>query len=349
MRVLPFTLAALVAFSIPVTGQNAHPHIMGEVFIVTAGGDNKVLGRVEVAAYKPEEVEAAFKTVDEEITATQPVMENLSKQAEKVADDAQKELLNELPLDYQQEFLKEEIAEDESMAPVESEAAIQTLEDGALGDKVRALAAEYAKARDNEWQASMADEYTKSTCKYYAHLPTPIGSVKTDSQGKYDLPLPSSAPVVLAAHTTRQAGENTEDYFWIVNCDPSKSDEMTLSNDNLASSGAKESVVKTTGVEWIGERGMPIFEAALAKAKDQAKESEEQARKTLMDRYRANPLSAQNDAIRLYPDLGKAGTPLNKEFTARYKLYKTSKPEFFTDPDWPIRLAKESADATPAK
>jgi hypothetical protein len=51
--------------------------------------------------------------------------------------------------------------------------------------------------------------------------------------------------------------------------------------------------------------------------------------------------AAQCEAIRRYPDLGVAGTNLNREFVVRYKAYKQSKPEFFESPDWPIRLAEE--------
>jgi hypothetical protein len=45
------------------------------------------------------------------------------------------------------------------------------------------------------------------------------------------------------------------------------------------------------------------------------------------------------EAVALYPELGVAGTAVNREFVRRYKLYRTINPAFFAEPDWPIRLA----------
>ncbi len=50
------------------------------------------------------------------------------------------------------------------------------------------------------------------------------------------------------------------------------------------------------------------------------------------------------EALRLYPALGTANTPLNNEFVARYNRYRQDRPEFFRDPSWPLILAKECAD-----
>ncbi len=68
-----------------------------------------------------------------------------------------------------------------------------------------------------------------------------------------------------------------------------------------------------------------------------------------MEAYRLHPEAAQADAIRLYPDLGTMGTPLNTEFTNRYRNYRISNPRYFALPDWPIRLAKECADSLAGK
>jgi hypothetical protein len=55
--------------------------------------------------------------------------------------------------------------------------------------------------------------------------------------------------------------------------------------------------------------------------------------------------SAQRKAIALYPDLAVAKSPLNTEFVSRYRRYKVQNPDYFIDPDWPTKLAKESAEA----
>ena len=56
-------------------------------------------------------------------------------------------------------------------------------------------------------------------------------------------------------------------------------------------------------------------------------------------------LEAQKRAMAIYPTLGVAGSPLNREFVARHKRYQTEKPDFFTDPEWPTKLATECAQA----
>ena len=52
---------------------------------------------------------------------------------------------------------------------------------------------------------------------------------------------------------------------------------------------------------------------------------------------------SQKEAVARYPNLGVAGSALNKEYVARLKRYQAEKREFFTEPDWPMRLAKEIA------
>lgn len=51
------------------------------------------------------------------------------------------------------------------------------------------------------------------------------------------------------------------------------------------------------------------------------------------------------EALRLYPDLGVANSPLNREFVARYRSYQRLQPDFFQDPAWPVILVKECAAA----
>jgi hypothetical protein len=56
-------------------------------------------------------------------------------------------------------------------------------------------------------------------------------------------------------------------------------------------------------------------------------------------------LEAQKRAMAVFPALAVPGSPLNREFVARYNRYRTEKPDFFTDPEWPTKLAAECAQA----
>ena len=62
-----------------------------------------------------------------------------------------------------------------------------------------------------------------------------------------------------------------------------------------------------------------------------------------------DPQLAQKIALQRYPDLGVAESALNKEFIARMKRYEIEKKEFFSEPDWPIRLAAERNEDLTAK
>jgi MFS family permease len=54
---------------------------------------------------------------------------------------------------------------------------------------------------------------------------------------------------------------------------------------------------------------------------------------------------AQREAVRRFPQLGVAGSAFNREFLARAARYRTEKPAYFQDVQWPLHLAQE-CDAT---
>lgn len=56
-------------------------------------------------------------------------------------------------------------------------------------------------------------------------------------------------------------------------------------------------------------------------------------------------MTPQQLAINLYPDLAKPESALNKEFLRRVKEYQQSQKSYFSDPQWPTKLARESWEA----
>ena len=79
----------------------------------------------------------------------------------------------------------------------------------------------------------------------------------------------------------------------------------------------------------------------MQKKSEKAQQAEEGDRQDLLAMFRKNPDAAQRYAVGRFPELGIAGSPLNKEYIARLQRYQHEKKEFFTEPDWPLRLAKE--------
>jgi hypothetical protein len=88
-----------------------------------------------------------------------------------------------------------------------------------------------------------------SVTRYFSSLPPPVSSVKTDADGKFSIPLHRSTTVVLAASATRRLPEKTENYYWLVtvSLDGQPSKRIFLSNDNLATSDSKDSLVHVVG------------------------------------------------------------------------------------------------------
>ncbi|HWL53881.1 MAG TPA: hypothetical protein VNQ90_15685 [Chthoniobacteraceae bacterium] len=76
-------------------------------------------------------------------------------------------------------------------------------------------------------------------------------------------------------------------------------------------------------------------------AQKRIKEEREQARQAKLAIYREYPELAQRHAVERLPEIGRAGTPENEEFLKRTARYRAEKPDFFNEPDWPIRLAEE--------
>jgi hypothetical protein len=80
---------------------------------------------------------------------------------------------------------------------------------------------------------------------YFASLPPPVTSVKTDADGKFSIPIDRKAEVVLAASATRRLPNKTENYYWLVkvSLDGQPNKRIFLSNDNLATSDSKDSLL----------------------------------------------------------------------------------------------------------
>ena len=195
--------------------------------------------------------------------------------------------------------------------------------------------------------------YPLSAIYYYSDLPEPLRTTKTDADRKFTFKLPNGA-YVLVASSSRNAGVNVigdesfprkEFYYWMVKVDSSSDQMIMLANDNLSSSGSPDSLISAQDYDSGAAEDIPALAAFIRDQKEQARQAQLQV-------YRNDPQAAQRKAIQLYPALAVAGSLLNNEFVTRMKRYQKENPDFFIDPDWPIRLAKECAasiDAPPAQ
>jgi hypothetical protein len=61
---------------------------------------------------------------------------------------------------------------------------------------------------------------------------------------------------------------------------------------------------------------------------------------SLAEERRFREEQSKREAVSLYPELGVAGTAVNREYVRRYRLYQSVNPAFFDEADWPKRLAE---------
>jgi hypothetical protein len=59
--------------------------------------------------------------------------------------------------------------------------------------------------------------------------------------------------------------------------------------------------------------------------------------------HRWTEAEARAEAVRRYPQLGIANSPMNKAFIERYNQLKLEASDYLQSPDWPLRLAAEVA------
>lgn len=210
------------------------------VFIVTEGAQNVRLGLVEVRILSIEETKSSIaKTkaqADREIARLQPQLKN-AMQAFATAE------------------IKEKAREAETQA---TERAYRAALDGDGGNLEETEEASHAAlhrlevafatmeaARKTSVALDKSVRSWKSGEVYFGGLPPPTASFKTDADGKFSIPLDRNAKVVLAASATRRLLSKTENYYWLVtvSLDDQPSKRMFLSNDNLATSDAQDSLV----------------------------------------------------------------------------------------------------------
>lgn len=186
----------------------------GDVFIVTQGAENVKLGLVEIRVLPYEEtktsVAATRAQVEREVANLLPKLV-AARDALASADRAVKNSYGaEVSLKRFNVALDARTSAQSALAPLEEQA--------------------------QRWN---------SCVPYFASLPPPVTAVKTDADGKFSIPLDRTATVVLAANATRHLLKKTETHCWLVtvSLDGQPNKRIFLSNDNLATTDSKDSLV----------------------------------------------------------------------------------------------------------
>jgi hypothetical protein len=205
----------------------------GQVFIVTAGGPAIKLALVQVAAVSQSDIQKHIADID----AT------LAEERAKI-DATVAELTQAIQRDRR------------SLGPAKWEGG-----KGGFGwwmmrgpgrgkngasewPKFHAIEQRLAKNEERVSEPRSRQKYLYSAAPYLAALPAAVETAKTDADGRFQLSIPDEGDYVLVATASRVILDITERYCWMVKVDR-RASKITLSNDNLTTSGGSESIITT--------------------------------------------------------------------------------------------------------
>ena len=192
--------------------------VTGSVFIVTKGKENIKLGLVQVTAIPEQAVLGHLQRLQD------------LKRARGDDGDAAKRLSREIELKKRM------------MDYLPFGATAET--NRQLREELKQLLAEGFLENDARVLARAADLPISAKKLIFHDLPAAVAVAPTDADGKFTMRLPADTPVVLAAHSSREVGNTTEEYYWLCRFSALNSDKpILLSNQNLLSDDLIESVL----------------------------------------------------------------------------------------------------------
>jgi len=113
-------------------------------------------------------------------------------------------------------------------------------------DAFKPLVEEAAREKSDSYYQRIRgmSAFPLSAFYYFTELPIAHQWTKTDGDGKFSFKVPSGSYALIAI-SSREAGTNTEFYWWMVRATVAADTKVMLANDNLSSSGSTESLVHT--------------------------------------------------------------------------------------------------------
>ena len=201
--------------------------LSGEVFIVTKGGQNYKLGLVPISLFSNE--------------AIQPYLDEKKKVA--AAELARlKPLVTAAKSDSDRKEIAERAAFDAYLNADYSSPNRNKL------DAAHKLAQDQAsKAQSAYFELIRQQSRYLSGHFYFSDFPKPLVTSQTNADGRFTIEIPAKGEFVVAANAKRSVGDSTERYFWLikVSLDGDAKKAIMLSNNNLTSESAPDSLIQT--------------------------------------------------------------------------------------------------------
>jgi hypothetical protein len=239
----------------PTVNGSQDGELSGEVFIVTKGAQNFKLGLVTVVVIPEADIQQFIEhkrvttatLIKEQETALQAEGDAIASSRKAIAEGeaaipAAKKAAYAASLKYMEvvDWENPEIGKKE-----QQEQRMHEQEAKDQQERVTARRKELGKQQGNFERLQAARNYLQSSEYYFLDMPAGITSAKTNADGLFMMTIPRQGRFALAAHASRQVMDATEQYYWLVwtSLDGAATKRVMLSNDNLTTAVARESVI----------------------------------------------------------------------------------------------------------
>ena len=218
--------------------------VKGEIFIVTAGHESVKLGLVEIGAFQAAGLNALIESVKKKIAEQEAQLAPISNAADKLESSAKQE-----DEDATHKWIYQG---KERFRAISDRASTLWIDSSKLASRVKSHS-----------------KYLQPAMPFFEVLPQPVAASKSDSDGKFTMKLPSSGEIVLCAAADRKVGESTEHYYWMVKVTGNADAPITLSNHNLATSDAPESLIRVAEDSGVKAGSLEDLRSELNKLENQ--------------------------------------------------------------------------------
>ena len=205
------------------------------MFIVTRGGPAIKLALVQVAVFRKADIETRVHDTDSRLAGERAKADAEVSEASQSLQLAKRAVAGGLG-----EWMKRE-AETHGRE-TNTKAAIDR--GHSVWEKFHAAEQKIPTAETRLREAVARQKLLYSAAPYFAQLPEPLGTAKTDADGRFKLIVSDEEDIAVLASSSRTIFDRVEKCFWIVRLAPHDT-SLTLSNDNLTTSGSADSLVTT--------------------------------------------------------------------------------------------------------
>lgn len=225
------TLLSLCVGQLPISSCSRETKLSGQVFVTVNDGSSIKLGGIEVQAFDEGVVERSMQELAPKVESEKPLLAENVKRAELALTAA---------------------ADQYTLAAKRNEKAMKAMnveEFLASSDALRSATKTKAAAEADLRKAVAGQAAWPSAEFYFGGLPQPSVRTMTNADGEFDLIVPTRSRFAVAAHAERSIGDTKEHFYWLVWVTPGEvtHQPFLLTNRNLATAGAPESVVKARG------------------------------------------------------------------------------------------------------